>query len=259
MKSIRELSRDPSVLKLAVLITSVTQCVSPLFSSLNDQTNANSNVTNPKITPAAYAFVVWGVITILSVLYGVYQVGRMRKNASLHLAVAPKLIGIYLCFSLWLVAAENQWLFTTVLIFIFMYYLLGKVLLQVLAEEKRLTVADRMLLLGQVGIYAGWTSVAIFANTASALTFYGISDTGLNGTLWQGVLLLLATANIGVGIHRFKANVPFLLAALWAVTGIYVGLQDEYDAQLLRSLTVVFGCLVMLLAINGLYKRLQTF
>lgn len=260
MKSPRDLFSDPCFLKLGVLISSVTQCFSPLFSSLNDQTSSsNSDYTNPKITPAGYAFVVWGVITILGLGYGIYQFSKARRNTSLHLAIAPKLIPIYLCFSLWLVAAEKQWLITTVLIFVFMYYLLGKVLIQVITEEKRLTVPDKILLLTQVGIYAGWTSVAIFANTASAVKFYGVSDGGLNGTLWQGLLLLFATANIIFGIHRFKANLPFLLAALWAVTGIYVGLLDDSDAQALRLLTVVFGFIVILFAVNAIYRRPDNF
>lgn len=244
------------LLKGAVLLTSLTQALSPLLSSLNDRNSFGQvQYTDPKITPAGYAFAVWGFITTLSWLYGFYQLGRGRKNEALHLQVAPWLIGIYLCFSLWLFAAERQWLIATVLIFVAMYFLLAKILRYCLAKYSQLTFADKILLAAQIGIYAGWTAVAIFANSASTIKYYGFSDSGTTGLTWQAVLLFLATINILIGIHLFNGYLPFILTTLWAVVGIYVGLQDENDVEILKVLTLFLGAAVVTYAVGYKYKQ----
>jgi hypothetical protein len=246
-----DFSKSSFMLRLGVLITSLTQALSPLLSSLNDESASANSYTNPKITPAGYAFAVWGVITTLSWIYGFYQLRKGLKNESLHLKVAPYLIAIYICFSVWLFAAEYQWLIATVAIFIVMYLLLARVLTFVNAEREQLTTTGKLLLLTQIGIYAGWTAVAIFANIASAVKFYGYSDEGTFGDIWQASLLFLATLNILIGIHLFKGNIAFIATTLWAVVGVYVGLQNEYNPEVLESVTIVLGAIVIGYA--GLY------
>jgi hypothetical protein len=242
-------------LKILVLVTSATQLLSPLLSSLNDQSGTGTQVTNPKITPAGYAFVVWGVITILSFAYGIYQLRSNKINESLHGRLAPRLIAIYVLFSCWLLAAEYQWLAVTVIIFVAMFLLLRSALLETLRWQGTLSFADNVLLKTQLAIYAGWTSVAIFANTASAIKYYGITDEGSAGTLWQSALLILATLNILWGINSLKGNLAFVITTLWAVIGIFVGLLDEPNAAFLRILTAALGSIVIVYVVLFLRRR----
>lgn len=136
-----------------------------------------------------------------------------------------------------------------------MYLLLCKVLLKCNEHEKELNLADKILLQIQIGIYAGWTAVAIFANIASAVKFYGVTDAGNVGNTWQGLLLLFATVNIIWGIRLFKGNAAFILTSIWAVVGIYVGLNDEREPELLKTLTITFGAIVITYAIIYRFKQ----
>jgi hypothetical protein len=201
--------------------------------------------------------VVWGVITTLALVYGVYQLRRSNKNEWLHGKVAPRLILLYTLFTIWLWAAEEKWLMITVIVFIVMYFILRSVMMEMVANRHTLTVADKVLLLTQIGIYTGWTTVAVFANTASAIKFYGISDAGSIGTVWQSLLLISAAANIAWGINSFKGELSFVATTLWAIVGIYVGLLDEVGAEVLKSVTLVLGALIIIYMV--LYWRQHHF
>jgi len=219
-----------------VLFAATVQLVSPGLSAIGGSNVGGAD--DPKITPAGYAFVVWGVITILAFAYAIYQFRPNLQNASVHHKIAQKLSVVYLCFAAWLVSAEQQWLIATVVIFVVMHVLLQQVLSLLLRIEAKWTTADKVFLLLQVGVYSGWTTVAIVANTASALKFYGFSDEGDFGIIWQSVLLILAAINVLIGVAKFWKSIPFVLTTLWALVGIYFGLADEEDVNILRVITV---------------------
>lgn len=214
-----------------VLFFSITQFLSPLFSSFNGERTSEN--TNPQITPAGYAFAVWGVITLLAFLYGIYQVLPNRKNKILHQSIAKNLVIIYILFSVWLYAAAQNWLIITVFIFVTMFYFLVIVFDEVLKNKDIITKTEKVLLLGQIAIYTGWTTVAIFANTASAIKFYGTSDLGIVGTFWQSIILVGALFNSLYFIYKFQRNIVYLCTILWAFTGVFIGLLANKNVSIL--------------------------
>lgn len=236
-----------NILKTGVLIFSITQLISPVFSSFNNR--ANQNNTDPQITPAGYTFSVWGIITILSFLYGVYQILPRRKNENLHISIAPLLIVVYILFSVWLYAAAMNWLIMTVVIFVIMLVLLSLVLDKIFMNAHSLSNVEQVLLKSQVAIYAGWSTVAVFANTGSLLKFYGLEDAGLTGSIWQSVLLFAALVNSIYGLKRFKGNWVYAGTILWAFVGVLAGLSDESEVIFLQVITSLAILVVIILTI----------
>jgi hypothetical protein len=228
-----------------LLVTSFTQLISPALSSLDD--SSQSANTSPAITPAGYTFAVWGVITFLSFGYGIHQILPNRKNSDLHNLVNPKLIALYVLFTLWLLAAERDWLIITVCIFVAMFFLAFFSFQQIIQPSNQLTTYDKILLEAQVGIYLGWCTVAIFANTGSALKFYGLSDVGTTGIIWQTLLLIAALANGVYGLYKTKSNYFFGGTIVWAFVGIYFGLMNGPNTLILQ-ITVITALGVFLLA-----------
>lgn len=51
------------ILRLAVFVFSITQLLAPLFSSFGEKQKQNN--FDPPITPAGYAFAIWGVINYI--------------------------------------------------------------------------------------------------------------------------------------------------------------------------------------------------
>lgn len=94
-------------------------------------------------------------------------------------------------------------------------------------------------MLGQVAIYTGWSTVAIFANTAALLKFYGLQDTGIGGVVWQSFILIGALANSWYFIKKFKRNPVYIITILWAFTGVFVGLTMYSKVFVLQTVTII--------------------
>ena len=230
-----------TILRIAVFTLSLTQTLAPVFSSFND--NQSKNNFDPPITPAGYTFAVWGIITLLGLCYGIYQLLPNRTSADLHQKAAKILCVVYTLFSVWLFAASRNWLWTTVLIFVAMFVLLFMLFKLIQENKQQPTLADKILLEGQVGIYLGWCTVAIFANTASALSYYGVLTMGNSGVVIQAILLIFALLN-GMSVSS-KTNGNYFLSAtiLWAFVGVFLGLRQNSNTTILQI--VVFAAILV--------------
>ena len=225
--------RGPRVL---VLATALLQALSPLLFRLSGSPGLEGESSGPAITPAGYAFIVWGAITGLAFAYGVYQVFP-RKNQTLFRQISLPLSAVYGGFSLWLLAASQQWLWATVVIFGGMLFFLWRAYDRVIAGRIALSPVEVVLLAGQLGLYTGWTSIAVFANLAAALKNAGLSDVGSTGMLWQGLLLLGATLNGLYGIRRSGGSLFYTATVLWAFVGVLIGLNRLEGTQVLQVCT----------------------
>jgi hypothetical protein len=223
----------------AVLISATLQLISPGILTLLGYT-VNSKESDPQITPANYTFTVWGIITILSFCYGIYQFVADRKNKDLHQSISRALTAVYLLFVCWLFAAVVQWLILTVIIFLVMFYLMTLVFERLIQDRQQLGLAEKIILFGQVAIYTGWATVAVFANSASAIKFYGLPDNGVVGILWQSFILILALVNSKYWLSKFQNNIAYGGTILWALVGVLTGLI-HYDNNLPLKLIVTFG------------------
>ena len=223
--------------KIVFLVVSITPFISPVFSSFDGNNTANN--ADIQITPAGYTFAIWGIIILLGVIYGIYQALPNRKNEILHQSIATKLMIVYILFSFWLITAGKNWLILTFIIFVTMFFLLFFTFQQILASKSSLTIYEKIFLEAQVGIYLGWSTVAIFANLGSVLKYYGLSDIGLIGTIWQMILLVFALFNGIFGLYKTKSNYFLLGAILWAFVGVFFGLRNEINTTFLQVVVVL--------------------
>ena len=223
--------------KTLLLLLAIGQVAAPgVLAALGLEIGSSGD---PRITPAGYAFAVWGLIVSLGLGYAVQQVtaGRGRYER-LARAIAWQLAATYVGFVVWLVAAVTGWIWATVVIFVGMFLLLRRVYDRVLAERDGLPLPYRVFLEAQVGTYLGWTTIAIFANLAAALAFSGLEESGTFGAIWQGLILVAAAANGLYGVRRTRASPTYTAAVLWAFVGVLVGLTQHDDTRALQVLTL---------------------
>jgi hypothetical protein len=241
-------------LNLLVLLAAASQLITPLFATFDDSGTFN----NPEIIPAGYAFGIWGVITTLGFVYGIYQFLPNRRNAMLHYRLGRILIVIYVLFSIWIYAADREWLIATLVIFILMFGLLTIAFREIINTNVELTLIERIVLECQVALYAGWTTVAIFANTAACLKYYGAFGLRTNvGDVIQFIVLVAALINSAYFIYRFRFNPFFIAAILWAFVGVYFGVQQKSGSVILQAASVVGIAVIISLAIISVWKRLR--
>lgn len=222
-----------SRMRLWFLLAATAQVAAPLVFQLSgapDLGSESPEVPQPEVVPAAYAFAIWGLITLLTLAYAGWQ----ARSRSAHVG---RLAGPYalVCvgFILWLVAAAFpvSSAVATPVIFIGMYILLLVTALRFRENPAPWPRPARVLLEVAIGLYAGWTGVAVWVNIATGLTSISPAVAGTigtaTGTVWQLLLVLAATAATVITAIRFRSS-PVLqtslsAAATWALIAASIG------------------------------------
>ncbi|HEX8248454.1 MAG TPA: TspO/MBR family protein [Pyrinomonadaceae bacterium] len=192
------------------------------------------------ITPAAYAFSIWGLIYLGMILFSVYQ-ALPAQTASPHF-LRTRTIYIASC------AANCAWIYfwlheriliATAVIFI----LLAALAFINLNLKGANSNAETWLVRVPFGIYFGWVTVASILNAAVALIFAGVEVTNTTATVWACVLIAVA-AILGVFIRLKLGIAVYALTVAWALTAIAV---KQSGKTLVVSLCA-FGVIALLIA-----------
>ncbi|MDQ3885772.1 MAG: hypothetical protein M3308_01830 [Actinomycetota bacterium] len=238
------------VLGWIVLVLAVAQAAGPAVANAVAPNFLETGATNEAtITPAGYAFSIWGVICTLSLLSAVALV-RHGLGTARERRVLIDLGVVFLGFNVWLWAAAQNWLWITVVVFATMFGLLIDTLrlLTARAHETSCPQWVRLLLTVTVGLYTGWTSVAVFVNVAAALINLGWSPAGSWGTVWQMILLVLATATALALTRLFHATPGYVAAVLWALIAAAISASGR-DGTVLAAAAIIATVLVITAAL----------
>lgn len=234
------------LLRILVLVLAILQPIVAYLSGTGDTARLMDNASTPLITPAGYAFSIWGVICAGSVAYALYQL-KPARNAELYRRIALPAAFVFAGFGAWLYAAEQDWLWGTVLIFLGMGYGLYRVFGPLVRAERagKLSFPEKAAVYVPFGLYAGWATVAIFANVAALIKFSGVSDVGMWGTVWQALILIAALGTSLWLIRRTQAATPYTVAILWAFVAVIVGTRES-AAPLILTLFAGIATLLIL-------------
>lgn len=173
-----------------------------------------------KITPAGFAFSIWGLIYTLVLITVIWmlvkhkdrRVGKIIKSIGWWFNLAA------LANILWTVSFSYlQLALSTVLIAIL---LLSLVI--IIKKLSRLGFKPNALLTSTFGIYAGWVTIATVVNIAATLVKMEWGAFGLSETLWANIILAVAIVIVYL-ITKSTSNVFLPLPVAWAYYAIYVG------------------------------------
>lgn len=234
----------------AILGTLVVNTLSNLFpiggNTVADL--ANGPLGGVLITPANYAFIIWGVIYIALIIYAWYQSRRKQRGQLVIKRINLCLIVACL--------AQISWIFLFTLQLYWLSVLAMAVILfaliaayseledgQHLADRRR-----RRMVHGPISIYLAWISVATVVNIASAFYASGFQNLGLSGAVWTAIMIMVANVVAAVAIVRHR-DLPFALVFIWADVAIAQRHQEMP--------TIWISALLMVIVLVGLlaYQR----
>lgn len=224
--------RSTTVAGAALVVLAVGQVVSGgLISTLADSPLMQPDrVGEPLITPPGYAFSIWGLIEAFCLGLALWLVW-FRKRADDRAvrvvdALTRALLVVFAGFTVWLVASVVEPVWATLAVFVVMGVFLGvgiKVAVGSRRELETWSPLGRALVWGTLGLFAGWSTVAIWLNLTTALAFSGAPVTGTAGLVGQLAVLAGATAT-AVAVLRFTGGLlPYAGAVLWALVGATIG------------------------------------
>lgn len=213
-------------------------------------TGAISDAYDVLVTPADYAFGIWGVIYALLALFVVYQASPAQRGN-------PRFARLGLAF----VAAS---LFTIAWLFAWHHAAIGWSLVLMVGILASLVVAYRRLEIGTDSrspievlvvdlpfrLFLGWISVATIVNVAIAIDATGIPITR-GAEIALTILVLAFAVALGLVLFRARRDVVLNLVLAWAFVAIAVrqsAIRPVWFASLVAAAIVVAVPLVGLLA-----------
>lgn len=211
-------------------------------------TNAQISAAYPTlITPAGYAFSIWGIIYLTLAVFAFFQL-RKGKEVRLYRLIWPYFMVNVLANSFWLVAFQNEWFVVSVAV---MAVLLGTLIgmFRIFYRLRRaLSTTHRYFFHVPFGIYFAWVSVASIVNVAVALVALDVSFFIGAEELWAAVMLVT-----GFGIAVFflvtRKDYIYALTFVWAYTAIMFA---HMDVDLVRY-PAKFGAIGLLVVSASLF------
>lgn len=236
-----------TALRWVAAALSASQLVTPpiIMSVYGDFLSARAT-SDAVITPAGYAFSIWGLITLLCTVSFV-AVARKGLNAPWETRLLVEVSVVFAGYTTWLLVAAQDWLWLSVVVFAVMVVLLIDVMRLLVRHADQLTTPTwlQRLTTTSLGLYLGWSSIAVCVNVAAALIDGGWSPTEY---AWQAVVLV-AAAVVGLALTVFLgAEVGYVAAVLWAFVAAAVGAAQN-DAVPLSVAAATASALVLVTAV----------
>lgn len=200
-------------------------------------TGAISNKYLTLVTPAGYAFSIWGLIYVGLVAFGVYQllpanIARFRPVRSLY---------IFTC------ALNCAWLYfwhaeQIVVCFVIIVALCITLFVINVHFKGPRSLADNWIVKAPFGLYFGWVTAAMSVNFAILLKYLRLDLSFTAETILASVLIL-AVAAVAVAIRVKLTNYFYPIAVAWALTAIAVK-QSGKTAIVAAAALGVVACLI---------------
>ncbi|MBF2079443.1 MAG: tryptophan-rich sensory protein [Synechococcales cyanobacterium T60_A2020_003] len=179
---------------------------------------SNTMFADVLITPANYAFAIWGVIYLGLFAFGTYQVAPAQRSNSTLTPIRPWVIAACVAQIVWVYLFLSRLFVGSLVAMIAILVSLIMVYLQCQRAE-RLTRADRQLMNLPFSIYLGWISVATVVNGAIALYSVGWTGGGLAPAVWTAVMLVVSGAIALVLLCQYR-DIAFPGVVIWAAVAI---------------------------------------
>lgn len=192
-----------------LLGTALAQAAAPPFAGFDQGSGSD-----PVVVPPGPFFAIWGPVVLGCLAAAVWGLPLRRATADPWRRVQLPLSLAQVGFVAWLVAAARLPVLTLPVFVGVLVALVACLRTVVTTPADRVT---RLVLGGSVGLYAGWTSAAVWVNAATLLPEPAASATVPLALLLSGAALTAAV--LARVVHGQLAHV---LAASWALVGALV-------------------------------------
>jgi len=210
-----------------------------------------SNKFGNLFTPASYAFSIWGLIFLMLIAYGIYQ---------LYMAFANTADSKYISqtgwwFTLanignagWVVAFTYDQILLSVGIMIVILVSLLHVIVRTNMNLEEVSLKTRALAWTPIALYAGWISVATIANFSAYFASIDFMGSQLTQIIWTIALITIAVL-INILMVWTRNLRVFAGVAVWALIAIFMRHKENLESVAYYALV----CGLTLVVIIGLH------
>jgi hypothetical protein len=210
-------------------------------------TGAVSDTIETGVTPAGWAFSIWGVIFIGVLIFAAYQ-ALPRARGPRFDALAVPFILANLFNGLWQVPwlTRNFGLAAVVIVGI----LSSLAWLYIRLDRMEMTTAERWALGVPTSLFLAWLCVATALNITIALV-----AAGWDGSPIWPPLLVLVVAGIGTALLSRTGDVAFAAVLVWAFAAIYAANVPAAGEAPMLVAALGIGVLAFIVAVAAALRR----
>ncbi|MVM40060.1 tryptophan-rich sensory protein [Spirosoma sp. HMF3257] len=218
------------------------------------------------ITPAGYAFSIWGIIFLGLCAFAIYQaLGTQRTNARFR-SIGWWVVLNAFCNAIWSPLFNNERIGVALVVILVMLVslviieqrLLERQPVPVLSTDPDNTLPESSASRTQTwlaripfSIYFGWLTIATILNGTVYLKATDFSLMGLSEQTWAMSMLVVGLVVGAIVFNRFR-SVAYILVFAWAYVAIAVEQKDYAQIQLVAGIGAIAAVGV---AIAGLVSR----
>ena len=243
-----DLSNQFGIRQIVTLISVVAAFGINVFANINPPNGltigdiSNQLFGDILITPASYAFAIWGVIYLGLISFAVYQVFPARRNSVLLQKLGYKIAIASLAQIFWVFCfLYQQFLFSL----LFMLVILGALIAGYLTIKSQIkSLKQKWLVAIPLSIYLAWISVATVLNVATVLEYYNWNGWGISPQNWT-VIILLIVGSIGLLMAK-ERNLAFVGVYIWALVAVAIkNLANTFIVATVGVVAFVLGCVLL--------------
>ena len=231
--------------RVAIIVAVMVQIGSTFLPSLGvgEPIGSRSDAERTLITPAGWAFAIWGPLYFGSVVFAVYQaLPAQKSNALLH-RIGWFAAAAFLGNGLWALYTQlNALDAVSVIIISTVLVCLLAIYRTFVGLGREFTTAERWIVMLPLSALAAWLTAATIVNIAAALQNYGIGQTWPEAATAAGVV---TTGGViaALAIWHGRGNPVYALVFLWALFAIYSA--GGQAAAPIALATIAAGLLVL--------------
>lgn len=245
-----------------LLGTALVQAVAPTLAALaGGFTGGGAEL--PVVPPGAF-FAVWTIPVVGGLACALWGLPLHRATSWPYREVQLPLSVAQVGFAVWLAAASSPWPVLSLPVFLVM---LAALLPAMGALTRAPAAADPTstrpgqrrglhvthLLLGvTVGVYAGWTTAAVWVNAASLLPATGPAGSDPGRVALQCLAVVGAGGAAAAGARAFRAQLPYVATAAFALVGVGISAARADVPALLITALVALTAVVSVATVTRL-------
>ena len=245
-----------SALQRAAIIFAVILQIGATFLpqlGFGEPIGSRSDSVRTMITPAGWAFAIWGPLFFGSALYALWQaLPAQRDNTLLDQIGWPSALALSMQ-GIWAIYTQfaNLTAISAIIILTSLVALLD-VLRKLVRFERPFSLAERTIVVITFSALAAWLTAASIVNISATLVFHGLADSGPFPLITAGIVTVGGII-AALAVLKSRGNPWYALVFCWALLAIYARGGQESGAVALACL--ISGLLVASTMVLGLKTR----
>ncbi|WP_324828298.1 hypothetical protein [Qipengyuania zhejiangensis] len=243
---IQSLYSARSALQRAAIIVAVIIQIGATFLpqlGLGEPIGQRSDSVRTLITPAGWAFAIWGPLFLGSAIYAFWQAFPAQKSNELLDRVGWLSVGALASQGIWAIYTQFANLTAiSALIIAFSLACLLAIIRILVTFERAFTGAERWIVGLTFSALAAWLTAATIVNVSATLAYYGLGGDGAY-PLVAAAIVLTGGIIAAFAVARSQGNPWFAAVFAWALLAIFM--RGGQASVAIAAACVVSGVLVL--------------